>query len=195
MENKKENLNVRYNMIKKYKNFLSNIDEGKEVGGLYLYGKNIIEERNETYEVEEYAKDYIGIGDDGGGYMFLMNIVTGDIIKTPMGYMNPTDSDYVTNIEKDWIKDLSDNVEMEEWEDDYCSRWGIYLKDNYTQNLKGLIQIKRVLGLSISSGELLKSSKNTPYLLKEYGYKEDAESKITKLGDYGRGLIIKQIDI
>ncbi|KFN15879.1 SMI1-KNR4 cell-wall family protein [Bacillus pseudomycoides] len=39
--------------------------------GLVIYGTEHIVERNEVWEVDEYAIGYISIGDDGGGNVFL----------------------------------------------------------------------------------------------------------------------------
>ncbi|TKI89099.1 SMI1/KNR4 family protein, partial [Bacillus cereus] len=36
-------------------------------GGLIIYGTDDIIERNETWEVTEYANGYVAIGDDGSG--------------------------------------------------------------------------------------------------------------------------------
>ncbi|MBZ4224028.1 SMI1/KNR4 family protein [Bacillus wiedmannii] len=36
-------------------------------GGLLIYGTEHIAERNEVWEVDEYARGYVSIGDDGGG--------------------------------------------------------------------------------------------------------------------------------
>ena len=38
--------------------------------GVFIYGTEEIVERNETWEVAEYAKGYIAIGDDSGGMIF-----------------------------------------------------------------------------------------------------------------------------
>ncbi len=39
-------------------------------GGLLIYGTEHIAERNEVWEVDEYARGYVSIGDDGGGNVF-----------------------------------------------------------------------------------------------------------------------------
>ncbi|MGE6630404.1 SMI1/KNR4 family protein [Bacillus sp. NPDC077027] len=41
-------------------------------GELLIYGTEDIVERNETWEVHDYANGYVEIGDDGGGQVFLM---------------------------------------------------------------------------------------------------------------------------
>ncbi|UNK30959.1 hypothetical protein MNO09_00130 (plasmid) [Bacillus sp. N5-665] len=39
-------------------------------GGLIIYGTDDIIERNETWEVTEYANGYVAIDDDGSGKVF-----------------------------------------------------------------------------------------------------------------------------
>ena len=49
----------------KYLAFLEGIDGECEVLGGCLYGYSDLIERNETYEITEYAPDYFMIGQDG----------------------------------------------------------------------------------------------------------------------------------
>jgi hypothetical protein len=45
--------------------------------GTAIYGPHSIAERNETYEVAEYAPGWVLIGDDGGGLGYLMRAAAG----------------------------------------------------------------------------------------------------------------------
>jgi len=55
-----------------YKELLRYTNGFSNGGGLIIYGTEEIVERNETWEIDEYASDYVAIGDDGGGNVFLM---------------------------------------------------------------------------------------------------------------------------
>ncbi|MEC1353425.1 SMI1/KNR4 family protein [Bacillus sonorensis] len=55
-----------------YKDLLRNTNGFSIGGGVAIYGTEDIVERNETWEVDEYARGYVSIGDDGGGNVFLM---------------------------------------------------------------------------------------------------------------------------
>jgi hypothetical protein len=50
-----------------YRRFLLQADGFSLDGGLLMYGTDIIEERNSTYEVAIYAPGYLAIGGTGGG--------------------------------------------------------------------------------------------------------------------------------
>lgn len=55
-----------------YKELLRCINGFLIGSGLFIYGMEYIVERNEVWEVDEYVRGYVLIGDDGGGNVFLM---------------------------------------------------------------------------------------------------------------------------
>lgn len=55
-----------YALPKIYRRFLLEADGFSLDGGLLMYGTDIIEERNSTFEVAIYAPGYLAIGDTGG---------------------------------------------------------------------------------------------------------------------------------
>jgi len=57
-----------------YRNLLKNTNGFSIGGGVLIYGTEDLIERNETWEVNEYAKGNVAIGDDGGGNVFLMGL-------------------------------------------------------------------------------------------------------------------------
>ncbi|WP_342440954.1 SMI1/KNR4 family protein [Lysinibacillus sp. FSL K6-0075] len=67
--------------------------------GVFIYGTEDILERNETWEVAEYAKGYIAIGDDSGGMVFLMAIKAENyrVFAVDGGDMNPQHATLVTS--------------------------------------------------------------------------------------------------
>ncbi len=48
--------------------------EARMIGDVVLYGQDYIEERNATYELEEYMPGWFTFGDDGGGRAMLMRL-------------------------------------------------------------------------------------------------------------------------
>ncbi len=76
-------------------------------GGLLIYGTEDICERNFTWEVEEYAKGYVAIGDDGAGNVFLMcqGSESKEVLTVDCGDMNPNDGTKVTSDLKGWVSD------------------------------------------------------------------------------------------
>ncbi len=60
--------------------------------GLLIYGTEHIAERNEVWEVNEYAMGYVSIGDDGGGNVFLMaqHAEEKGVLVIGSGDMNPS---------------------------------------------------------------------------------------------------------
>jgi hypothetical protein len=61
--------------------------------GIGLFGTDELVERNQTLEVNEYAKGYVAIGDDSGDKVFLMKSEreAKKVIAVDCGYMNPED--------------------------------------------------------------------------------------------------------
>ncbi|MEY2372507.1 SMI1/KNR4 family protein [Lysinibacillus capsici] len=74
--------------------------------GVFIYGTEEVLERNETWEVEEYAKGYIAIGDDSGGMVFLMDIKAEDsrVLAVDSGDMNPKHATLITYDLCKWLQ-------------------------------------------------------------------------------------------
>lgn len=73
--------------------------------GVFIYGTEDIVERNETWEVQRYAHEYIAIGDDSGGRVFLMvaDIDSSQVIIADSGDMNPDYAEIMTNDLTKWV--------------------------------------------------------------------------------------------
>jgi len=58
-----------------YRDFLQGLPEEKLVGDVVLlYGLAVLQERNHTYEVQEYLPEWFTLGDDSGGNQLLMRL-------------------------------------------------------------------------------------------------------------------------
>lgn len=71
--------------------------------GLTVYSSSEVFERNETFEVEEYAPGYLAIGDDSGGLSILINIENEKIYSVDQGIMDPDDMDLQSDSLEQWV--------------------------------------------------------------------------------------------
>lgn len=82
--------------------------------GILIFGTDIISERNQTYEVSEYAPGYIAIGSNGGGQFYLMpaNEDSIELIQVDTGVMNPQFASLVSDSFIHWINDGAINIDL-----------------------------------------------------------------------------------
>lgn len=73
-----------------YRQFLQR-SEDESYGDIIIYLVDDVIERNECYEIKEYTKGYINIGDDGGGQAFIILLSEADpaVYAVDHGSMNP----------------------------------------------------------------------------------------------------------
>ncbi|MBO9128412.1 SMI1/KNR4 family protein [Bacillus sp. 165] len=185
-----EILKVENEMIAKlpnsYKDLLKTSNGLSSEEGVRIYGTEDIIERNEIWQTQIYAKGYIAIGDDGGGQVFLM--FQGDdekeVLIVDAGDMTPEHSVLVTSNLTLWVnngfKINTDEIqEVRSWADG-CK---IVLIDTPNGGLKDLLKIKDVFGLNITANELLKGSRNLPFILVDEFPYEKALKLVEELKD------------
>ncbi|MDQ1922140.1 SMI1/KNR4 family protein [Massilia pseudoviolaceinigra] len=56
--------------------------------GLVVYAAEEVVERNETFEVKNYAPGYVAIGDDSGGRAVMMSLKSGRLMMAGIGDMD-----------------------------------------------------------------------------------------------------------
>lgn len=160
-----------------------------------LYDIDEIVERNETWEVNIYAPGYIAIGDDGGGNVFLMKAEKSayEVVMVDGGYMNPLDNPKIITYDFDkWISQGA-NVDDESQKEDYvfCD---IIISKMPSNGLKGLLEIKKILGISMSISEILNAAKNPPGIIaKQYSYPK-AVSRLGKMKSEVDFFVIRGIE-
>ncbi|WP_102273755.1 SMI1/KNR4 family protein [Cytobacillus massiliigabonensis] len=142
--------------------------------GIVIYGTEDMIERNATWETKVYAQDYIAIGDDSGGRVFLMH--QGDeekrVLIVDSGDMTPEHADLVTSDFTQWVKN-GFLIKTDETEDSGSTSLNckIVLIDMPNGGLKDLLKIKSVFGLKMTAADLLKGSRNLPFIVaEEYPY-------------------------
>lgn len=170
-----------------YKNLLRYTNGFSIGGGLVIYGTDDIVERNETWEVDKYASGYISIGDDGGGNVFLMLQETDvkEVLVVGAGDMNPNHATIITSDFSKWINNGCLYEQLQKVTVDLPDTCSIVLIKAPNGGLKELVKIKNIFGIDISTAELLKGSKNPPFVLaKKFPYGK-AKKLIAKLGPIG----------
>ncbi|MHA6530701.1 SMI1/KNR4 family protein [Paenibacillus sp. BAC0078] len=82
--------------------------------GVLIFGTDIIVERNQTYEVSEYAKGYLAVGSNGGGKFYLMsaNEDSTEILQVDAGVMNPEFASLVSKDFINWINNGAINIDL-----------------------------------------------------------------------------------
>lgn len=90
-----------------YKNVLKEANGFALTNGVLIYGTEEIMERNKTWEVSEYAKGYVAIGDDGGGMVFLMALEKEacQVFVVDVGDMNPQHAILVSSQLNRWLQE------------------------------------------------------------------------------------------
>ncbi|MCI0766278.1 SMI1/KNR4 family protein [Bacillus sp. TL12] len=179
-----------------YKDLLKYTNGFSIGGGLTIYGTEDIIERNETWEVTEYANGYVSIGDDGSGNVFLMlqGADVKEVLVVDSGDMNPNHATVITLDFSEWVNTGCSNEKIQKIEVEFPDMCNIVLVETPNGGLKDLVKIKSVLAIDISTGDLLKGSKNLPFtLVKKFPYGK-AKKMIEKLGPVGVVLNAVPID-
>ncbi|GAA5444147.1 hypothetical protein Misp06_02330 [Microbulbifer sp. NBRC 101763] len=71
--------------------------------GLTIYRSEDLVERNETFEVFEYAPGYLAIGDDSGGLSILISLSNGKVYSVDQGSMDEDDMEILGNSLFEWL--------------------------------------------------------------------------------------------
>lgn len=192
VENKMNN--VFPNVYKDLLHFSNGFSIG---GGLQIYGTDEILERNQTWEVDEYAKGFIAVGDDGGGNVFLMSQYREEkqVLVIDSGDMNPDHASIVTVDLIKWINSGLLREQDNETSVEQPERCHIILNTAPIGGLKDLVKIKSGLNLDISTSDLLKGSKNLPFVIVENFPFGKATKLIEKLGPLGTVLHVTPVDV
>ena len=90
-----------------YHRFLEHTIDARSVGEfVLLYGQSMIEERNQTYELERYLPGWFTIGDDSGGVALLMNLDGSDgVYQCDQGALGSLEPERFADSFQDWLND------------------------------------------------------------------------------------------
>lgn len=134
---------------------------------LHFYDKEDIYERNVTFEINDYAQDYIAFADDNGDAVFLISKYDDNnyIYMSDLGDLTIDSSCIMAKSVKDFVKKFAEMINKES-PLKYCSIvWKSLDYEKY--NKKSLLRIKKALKLTDSVGELLALSRKLPQIVKE----------------------------
>jgi hypothetical protein len=152
-----------------YRAFLEEHAEGLEASDfVWLYGRDLFIDRNETHEVKEYCPGYVSIGNDSGDMEFLLPLAGGPVLMVDAGSMRPEDGEVVCEDLTAWVPAgcplPDDEVDANGWSalTDVC----IYLVRR-PADLTTLLRIKEILGLQTSIGEFKRSLDSIPCAIGE----------------------------
>lgn len=73
--------------------------------GISLYSTEDVLERNETFDVFNCLSDYLSIGDDSGGILFVIKLSTNEVYSVSQGDMDIDEVEYVAHTLTCWIND------------------------------------------------------------------------------------------
>lgn len=159
----------RYNLIIPilYKEFLQ-IENGISFsGGTILYSLDELKQMNDDLQMQKFQPDYIAIGDDGGGLVFLMKQ---DMDAKEVFCVDISDYDIESsfcrlgNFTK-WYEDGC-NICTDESNECKVNQLGdVFLKRIPKNGVADLVKIKKIFCLNISMAQLLSLSKELPCLL------------------------------
>lgn len=181
-----------------YKQLLQHTNGFVAENGVVIFGIDIINERNATYEVREYAEGYVAVGSNGGGKFLLMaaNESATELIQVDSGIMNPTYANVVSGNFIKWINDGAVDVEfLDEEQEIYKEKLcDLILISPPLGGARDLKKIQEVFNIKKGLFDLLKGSKQLPFVLMKDIPVELALKNIEHLGELGNILKIYSVD-
>lgn len=158
-------------------------------GGV-IFGTDIIVERNKTYEVTEYAKGYVAVGSTGGGKFYLMpaNEEATEILQVDCGDMTSKCATLVSADFTSWINEGAINIDIvgddvEIIDQELCD---LILITQPTGGAQDLGKIQEKFNIKKGLFDLLKGSKNVPYLMMKDIPLNLAKKNLSELGEISK---------
>lgn len=155
--------------------------------GVAIFGTDSIKERNQTYEVSEYAPGYVAIGSSGGGKFYLMGAKEDatEVIQVDTGVMNPQFASLVDEDFLNWINNGAINIDLleEEEESDSEPLCDVVLVHPLRGGATDLKKIQEVFTIKKGLFDLLKGSKQLPFVLMKDLPVQVAEKNMKELGE------------
>lgn len=181
-----------------YKQLLRHTNGFVNENGVVVFGVDVIHERNKTYEVHEYAKGYVAVGSNGGGKLLLMATHENatKLVQVDLGVMDLNYSVVVSENFIQWVNDGAIDIECVDEEQEVCKEkfCNLILISPPKRGAMDLKKIKEVFIIQKGLFDLLKGSKQLPFVLMEDIPVEFALENIKQLGELGDILKISSID-
>ena len=150
-----------------YKEFLQNENRISFNGGAILYSIDELKQMNDDLQIQEYQPNYLAIGDDGGGLVFLMrqDPDAKEVICVDISDYDTESPFYRIENFTDWYKDGC-KIHTETKEDNRLSKAGdVFLIKEPKNGMKDLIKIKQAFNMDIATSQLLALSKELPCMV------------------------------
>ncbi|MGN7760624.1 SMI1/KNR4 family protein [Paenibacillus sp. 22594] len=166
--------------------------------GVAIFGTDIIIERNQTYEVSEYAQGYLAVGSNGGGKFYLMsaNEDSTELLQVDAGVMNPEFASLVSEDFIKWINNGAINIDLLEEEDEADNEQlcDLILVNPLMGGATDLKKIQEVFNIKKGLFDLLKGSKQLPFVLMKDIPVDVANKNLTELGELSALLEISNVN-
>ncbi|MBD5476861.1 MAG: hypothetical protein HDR17_12935 [Lachnospiraceae bacterium] len=151
-----------------YKDFLKNKNGVSFAGGTILYSLDELKQMNDDLQVQKYKHDYLAIGDDGGGIVFLMKqaLNAEEVICVDMSDYDIESPFCKIESFSEWYKNGC-NICIKKQEDDnkLGQEGDVFLVKTPNNGMKDLIKIKQVFNMDIPLSQLVALSKELPCML------------------------------
>ncbi len=137
-----------------YKEFLKISNGISFDGGLILYSWEELKQMNDELQVQRYQPDYIAIGDDGGGLVFLMKQEANaeEVLCVDMSDYDVDDPFCKLANFDVWYKEGCNlPEEMPEADNGFDEVGDVWLVKMPSDGIKGLIKIKKIFNMDITS--------------------------------------------
>lgn len=131
---------------------------------LHFYNQEDIYERNVTFEINDYAQDYIAFADDNGDVVYLISKHDNNIYMADLGDLTIDSTSIVAKSVTDFIKKFSEMISNDDPIKYCCIVWKHFDCEKY--NTKSILRIKKALKLMDSVGEILALSRKLPQTVK-----------------------------
>lgn len=166
--------------------------------GVAIFGTDIIIERNQTYEVSEYAQGYLAVGSNGGDKFYLMsaNEDSTELLQVDAGVMNPEFASLVSEDFIKWINNGAINIDLLEEEDEADNEQlcDLILVNPLMGGATDLKKIQEVFNIKKGLFDLLKGSKQLPFVLMRDIPVDVANKNLTELGELSVLLEISNVN-
>lgn len=151
-----------------YKDFLKNKNGVSFAGGTILYSLDELKQMNDDLQVQKYKHDYLAIGDDGGGLVFLMKQAFNaeEVICVDMSDYDIESPFCKIESFSEWYKNGC-NICIKKQEDDnkLGQEGDVFLVKTPNNGMKDLIKIKQVFNMDIPLSQFVALSKELPCML------------------------------
>lgn len=156
-----------YELPNQYKTFLYEQNGLSYDGGTILYSIDELKVVNDDMEIQEYLEDYIAVGDDGAGLVFLMKQDKNatEVVCVEISDYNIDEPYCLISDFYIWYKNGC--ILEEKKENEYGKEGKIYLLKVPEKGTKELIIIKKAFSLDISTAQLLSLTKQVPCVIVE----------------------------